>query len=216
MYRLILLSSIVLLFGNIYGQDIPPSLSEKIELMGMAYTPSEKYSVTYWEHNFGAYACEDKDCPLRRLQLMDAKMTHVDNQCKIFILAIAAEDIRYFGVDRNNRIPKRHPSNYSRIKTDLMRGPHGAATKQEVKDFDMMLTYYPQDSAKSCFNADYMVCYPYLMDGKKCVGRFSCGRTILIGRGGLDIHIYFFLTEEAADNFDKYLSDFKKVLWFKE
>jgi hypothetical protein len=58
--------------------------------------------------------------------------------------------------------------------------------------------------------------YPCNMEGKKCENKFTCGRVIVTGKNGLDVFIYFVLTDKAAENFDKYLFDFKKILWFKD
>jgi hypothetical protein len=217
MNKFIVLSCFILILGNVRGQDIPPSLANSIKVIGMTYTPSERYTVTPSQNIFGENTCSDETCPLRRLKLVHAKFTHQDGQCKVYIYASGADRI-FLGFDKKSIVQLNHPAplSFNRIKSNFMYGRYEAATAQETKDLDMMLTHYPQENAKALFNADYMVGYPYNMEGKKCEERFSSGRAIVTGKGGLDVFIYFFFTEQGADHFDKYLSDFKKTLWFND
>jgi len=219
MNKFILLSCFILILGNVIGQDIPPSLASKIKLIGMTYTPSEHYTVTPSEKAFGEYACSDVTCPLRRFQIVDSKFTNQDGQCKVYIFVSGADRILYEKIDTNNLIQLSHPAplSFNCIKHIFMYGQRlRSATEQDTKDLDMMLTHYPQENAKALFNADYMVGFPYNMEGKKCEERFSSGRVIVTGKGGLDVFLYFFFTDQGADHFEKYLSDFKKTLWFND
>ena len=219
MNKFILLFCFILILGNVIGQDIPPSLASRIKLIGMTYTPSEHYTVTPSEKDFGENACSDVTCPLLRFKFIHSKFTNQDGQCKVYIYVSGANRILYEKFDTNNLIQLSHPDplSFNRIKSDFMYGQRGqSATEQDTKDLDMMLTHYPQENAKALFNANYMVGFPYNMEGKKCEERFSSGRVLVTGKGGLDVFLYFFFTDQGADHFEKYLSDFKKILWFND
>lgn len=77
-----------------------------------------------------------------------------------------------------------------------------------------MMTIYPQDTARSFFNADYMMTYPYNMKGKACQGVYSRTRVVVIERNGLDVFFYFTMTDVGIKDFDKYLMDLKGVFGF--
>ena len=218
MYKIIFLFCLIFILGEVKGQDIPPSLAKRIEQIGMTYTPTKQYIITSSNDDFGEYACEDKACPLRKLMIIHSKLTHLDGQCRIFICVLGAEHKRFFDKKEEN-VPNQmtHPAevSYNRIKTDFKCGLYGAATKQEVKDLDMKLHYYSQDSAKAYFNADYMVSYHYNMESKKCEDKFTCAKTVVTGKGGADVFIYFIFTDKGMKDFDRYLAEFKQTLWFK-
>ena len=49
-----------------------------------------------------------------------------------------------------------------------------------------------------------------------CEDKFTTARAIVAWKNGLDIFVYFVLTEEGMKDFDKYIADFKGILWFEE
>lgn len=214
MYKIVFLLCLILILSKTKGQDIPQSLENRLKLIGMTFTPPEQYTIAHFEDSFGEYACEDETCPLRRLGVIHTKLLHQDKDCQISIYIAGANQMRYGKV---NKLNEPGDLSYNRIKHDFMYGEQfRAATKQETEDLKMMLTYYPQDSAKAIFNADYMLCYPFNMEGKKCRNKFTCARTIVTGKGGLDIFVYFVFTDKGIKDFDRYLAEFKQTLWFKE
>ena len=85
---------------------------------------------------------------------------------------------------------------------------------KHAEDLKIMMTFYPQDTARSFFNADYMMTYPYNMKGKACQGVYSRTRVVVIERNGLDVFFYFTMTDVGIKDFDKYLMDLKGVLGF--
>lgn len=216
MYKIIFLLCLILILGKVKGQNIhiPPSLEKNLKSIGMIFTLPEQYTIAHFEDSFGEYACEDEACPLKKLGVVHAKLTHMDQQCEICICVIGSMTALY---KKPNKTKQTQPFSYNRIKHNFMYGERfKAATKQETEDLKMMLTYYPQDSAKAIFNADYMLCYPFNMEGKKCRNKFTCARTIVAGKGGLDIFVYFIFTDKGIKDFDRYLAEFKQTLWFKE
>lgn len=218
-YKVIILLCLFLILDKVKGQDIPVSLTRNLESVGMKFTPHEQYSIARFENEFGENACEDESCPIKGLDMVHAKLTHRDEQCKILIYCTEGKLQNGFkNQEERSTILSEHPTalSYNRIKSNFMYGLRfRAATNQERKDLDMMLHYYTKDTAKSIFNADYMVSYPYNMQGKKCEDKYTCAKAIVTGKGGFDIFVYFLLTDEGADNFEKYLSDFSKTLWFE-
>lgn len=219
MYKVIFLFCLILILNKIKGQDIPQSLENRLKLIGMTFTPPQQYTIAHFEDSFGEYACEDENCPVRKLKVVDAKLTHQDGQCEILIYVSGADQVRYGSPQAKNDPHIKHPQffSYNRIKSDFMYGErYKAASKQDTEDLEMMLTHYPQDSAKVIFNADYMLCYPFNMEGKKCQDKFTCARAIVAGKGGLDIFVYFVFTDKSIKDFDKYLAEFKQALWFKK
>lgn len=106
-------------------------------------------------------------------------------------------------------------SKYNRVKHDFDYGrPYSSASEQDIEDLKIMMTFYPQDTARSFFNADYMMTYPYNMKGKACQGVYSRTRVVVIERNGLDVFFYFTMTDVGIKDFDKYLMDLKGVLGF--
>ena len=104
---------------------------------------------------------------------------------------------------------------YNRIKTDFKYGYPGA-TEQDIEDLKMMMTFYPHDTATVLFNADYMMVYPFNMEGKKYQDKFTRTRVVVTGKDGLDVFFYFMMTDEGIKNFDKYLMDFKGIFLFSK
>jgi hypothetical protein len=151
--------------------------------------------------------CENESCPLRNIG-EGYRLIHIDGECEIIVCSSG----------KNNALSQKQPSisSYYKIEGDLRPGKIGLTSKRDIKDLDMMLTYYPQDRAKAIFNADYMLCYPYSMHGMTHKNHFVYARTIVTGKNGLDVFVYFVLTDKAEENFDKYLADFRKILWFKD
>ena len=138
-------------------------------------------------------------------------------QCKLFVYIAGAinahlgDIIKYnkksFGIDTLSK--------YNRVKHDFDYGrPYSSASEQDIEDLKIMMTFYPQDTARSFFNADYMMTYPYNMKGKACQGVYSRTRVVVIERNGLDVFFYFTMTDVGIKDFDKYLMDLKGVLGF--
>ena len=73
------------------------------------------------------------------------------------------------------------------------------------------MTFYPQDIARTLFNADHIMVYPYNMEGKKYEDNFTRVRVVAIEKNGIDVFLYFAMTDQGIKDFDKYLMDFKGV-----
>ncbi len=106
---------------------------------------------------------------------------------------------------------------YNRIKSNFKYGKLlSAASEQDIEDLKMMLHYYPREEARSLFNADYMLSYPYNMAGMVCKENLTRARGVVIGKDGMDIFLYFIMSDTGIKDFDQYLTDFKGTFWFKD
>lgn len=203
---------------TIDAQDNRPSLEKNLELIGMRFTLPEQYDTL--THHFAVYDCSDTSCILRKtLRMVEAVLRNHDGQCKILVFVGGSNSVRYGKIIDNNKKIFGEISSlaYNRIKDNFKYGRrHVSASKQEIEDLKMMLTYYPQDSAKAIFNADQMLIYPVNFEGETCEGIYNCGRCVVVEKNGLDVFFYFIMTEKSIRNFDQYLSDLRGVFWFDE
>ena len=192
-----------------------PQFEEDLKLIDMKFTPSAEYDLFYGINLVSP--CKEQDCPLKKLGLVHAILTSYDKQCKIFVYLVGAAEIRYGGLVKANKglFGDISSSIYSRVKHDLNYGKlNSSASGQDIEDLKMMMTFYPQDTAQTLFNADYMMVYPYNMEGKMYEDNFTRMRVVAIEKNGIDVLLYFAMTDEGIKDFDKYLMDFKGVLWF--
>lgn len=192
-----------------------PQFEEDLKLIDMKFIPSAQYDIFY-DINLVS-PCKEQDCPFKKIGLIHAILTSHDKQCKLFVYIAGAinahlgDIIKYnkksFGIDTLSK--------YNRVKHDFDYGrPYSSASEQDIEDLKIMMTFYPQDTARSFFNADYMMTYPYNMKGKACQGVYSRTRVVVIERNGLDFFFYFTMTDVGIKDFDKYLMDLKGVLGF--
>ena len=210
-YLLSFLFCLVFFFKEAIGQNIektewPPDFEKTLREIGGTYIPHQHYSFTGWSN----HGCDDTTCPLRRLGILHAILTHKDGQCQIMI---------FLGGPVPHAPQAGHPNTYAfdRIRSDFgYGGVTGSASRFDREDLRMMLNYYPQDSAKAIFNADFMLSYPFDMRRQKHDHNFTRTRVIVTGKNGYDIFLYFVLTNQGMLDFDKYLSDFRQTLWFED
>ena len=194
----------------------PLGFEEKLELLGMTYLPNKQF--TFSEHALDYYlekpCCDNESCKLSdELLVYSAKFIHEDMQCEIFISNLSADFIRYNGkIGKSSKGPAF--LSYERVLDYLISDRDQVVEKAEL---ERNLHYYPQDSTRMIFNADYMFRYnPVYMKGNKHGDNFMHTIAVVTGRKGLDIFAYFVLTDESVKYFDKYLSDFRHTLWFKD
>ncbi|MDR1415399.1 MAG: hypothetical protein LBI96_06270 [Odoribacteraceae bacterium] len=209
------------LAGTVNGQEIPESLKSSLELIGVTFTPCEQYKVDPWEGQgkWGKYACEDVTCPLNKFAVVDAEITSLDEQCVIYVYVSGANSVQHGKLIKDNpaAFGNTKPADlaFNRIKSNFNYGRQlSAATEQDIEDLKMLVQNQPRDSAKALFNADYMLAYPFNMAGQACRDRFTRTRVIVMGRGGLDIFLYFVMTDEGIKNFDQYLAETRGMFWF--
>lgn len=206
----------VLLFCSsliLSAQNESSQFEQDLELINMRFFPSDQYDLS--DNMRMIYVTDDYKSPLRRLGTVHSILKNHDGQCKIFIYLSGANGLRYGGIIRKNKSLFKNVSSltYNRIKTDFKYGYPGA-TEQDIEDLKMMMTFYPHDTATALFNADYMMVYPFNMEGRKYQDKFTRIRVVITGKNGLDVFFYFAMTDEGIKNFDKYLMDFKGIFCF--
>lgn len=159
----------VLLFCSsliLSAQNKSSQFEQDLELINMRFFPSDQYDLS--DNMRMIYVTDDYKSPLRRLGTVHSILKNHDGQCNIFVYLSGANGLRYGGIIRKNKSLFKNVSSltYNRIKTDFKYGYPGA-TEQDIEDLKMMMTFYPHDTATVLFNADYMMVYPFNMEGKK-------------------------------------------------
>ena len=208
----------VLLFCSsliLSAQNKSSQFEQDLELINMRFFPSDQYDLS--DNMRMIYVTDDYKNPLRRLGTVHSILKNHDGQCRIFVCLVGAGEIRYGGLVKANKelFGDISSSTYSRVRHDLNYGrPNSSPSEQDIEDLKIMMTFYPQDTARSFFNADYMMTYPYNMKGKACQGVYSRTRVVVIERNGLDVFFYFTMTDVGIKDFDKYLMDLKGVFGF--
>ena len=80
----------------------------------------------------------------------------------------------------------------------------------------MLVTHYPDETAKDIFNGASMFIYPLNFRGETCQGQYTCGRGVVVfGKNNVPLELYFIMTDESVADFDKYLSELKGVFTFQ-
>ena len=188
------------------------SFKRNLKLMGIEYNSNNQF-VLFDERRY--YCCEDYLCPLRKMAITDAKFIHIDGQCQLFIqlpFIVNVSDYEVLSKKTMKEVPPEYV--FNRIKS--YSGRYGSVLSHEVDEYKKMLYYYPKDSAVAIFNADFLFRYPLDMREKTHENKYSHTKVICIMKYGYELFMYFTLTEEAIVNFDKYLSDLKHTIWFKD
>lgn len=65
------------------------------------------------------------------------------------------------------------------------------------------------------FNSDFLAWTPLDLREKVYEGKYTNARYVVTGRHGDDILLLFFMTDDGAEHFDKYLEDMKGMFRFK-
>lgn len=210
----------VLLFCSsliLSAQNKSSQFEQDLELINMRFFPSDQYDLS--DNMRMIYVTDDYKNPLRRLGTVHSILKNHDGQCRIFVCLVGAGEIRYGGLVKANKelFGDISSSTYSRVRHDLNYGrPNSSPSEQDIEDLKMIMTFYPQDIARTLFNADHIMVYPYKMEGKKYEDNFTRVRVVAIEKNGIDVFLYFAMTDQGIKDFDKYLMDFKGVFLFSK
>lgn len=177
---------------------------EDLALVGMKFTLPTQYNILYKFDNIPP--CGEQDCPLKRLGMVHSILRHKDEECKIVTYVSAGWNRELI----ENRLIKR----CSRIKYDLELERKGLSDVQQKVVLDSLITFYSQDSAKAFFNGDLMLSYPFDLKNKLCENKYTNVKVIVAEKNGLQLFLYFVMTDNGAKNFDKYLNDLKGTFWY--
>jgi hypothetical protein len=153
-----------------------------------------------------------------QFELFHSIIKHQNDNYVIFVYAGGEVNVKLGNVIENlNPIFNVINPSFNRIKHDLHYGTrHKSATVEEIAVLDTIITHYPQETAQELFNADWLVSYPKDLRGEVYEGKYSQCRAVAVAKNGLDIYLYFMMTDETVKNFDSYLQDFKKVFWYMD
>lgn len=212
MYMFIL---ILCIFTSLNAQGKRSLFEEDLELIDMKFSLPTEYSMS--DNERPVYVTDDYNSPLRRLGTVHSVLTHSDEHCKVFVYILGADMIRYGGLVKANQgiFGEMSSLTYNRVKNDFRYGhPNSSASEQDIEDLKMMMTFYPTDTARVLFNADWMMTYPYNMEGEKYEDNFTRMRAVVIQKNKIDVFIYFMMTDKGVEDFDKYLMGLKEAFWF--
>ena len=204
-------------FTGISAQSKSSLFEEDLDLISMKFSPPFEYSIS--DNKRPIYVTDDYTSPLRKLGTVHSVLTNRNGECQVFVYLLGADMIRYGGLVKANKelFGDISSSIYGRVKYDLNYGrPNSSPSEQDIEDLKMIMTFYPQDIARTLFNADHMMVYPYNMEGKKYGDNFTRVRVVAIEKSGIDVFFYFAMTDKGIKDFDKYLMDFKSVFLFSK
>ena len=78
-----------------------------------------------------------------------------------------------------------------------------------------MMTFLSSSKARRMFNSDFLAWIPLDLREKAYEGKYTNARYVVTGRHGDDLMLLFFMTDDGAERFDKYLEDMKGMFRFK-
>lgn len=199
--------------------NIPKSKFEKfwviLEKNYLTYHPNENWEVI---SDTLAYVFRNDSCPMRnKMGMASGVLSHKDGKC---LLAISAAfnpmGGRKLPIPYEYEVAKTYIFTYIANQFDFGK-PMRSRTKQEMKDAEMLVTYYPADTAKNIFNGVSLLVYPLNFKGEYCQNKYRYGRgVVVLGKYNVPLYLYFFMTDESIVDFDKYLADLKGVFTFKD
>ena len=199
--------------------NIPKQKHEKfwviLERNYITYSPDEKWNVV---SDSLSYVFGNDSCAMRNeMNMRHGVLLHKDGKCKLAIDPA-------FNPSGGNKLPVPYKYEiaseyiFSRIASRFNIGmKFRSRTNQEIKDAEMLVTYYPSETAQSIFNGKSMFIYPLNFKGEYCQGEYRYGRgVVVLGKFNVPLYLYFFMTDESIVDFDKYLSELKGVFWFED
>ena len=120
--------------------------------------------------------------------------------------------------DRTVKMKMPTEENLWELKT-VLRGGYVASTSVEKEwesdNLVSMMTFLPSSKARSMFNSDFLAWIPLDLREKVYEGKYTNARCVMTGRHGDDILLLFFMTDDGAERFNKYLDDVKGMFRFK-
>jgi len=183
----------------------------------ITYTPSEKWEVV---SDSMTAICSDKNCPIRNiLGRKDGKLAYKDGKC---LVAIEVNK----PVDKMKLHSPLFPYKYEKIRQNMLNHVGNcyewgkkfrSRSMQDFKDLEMLITRYPADSAKSIFKGTTMFIYPLDFKGEICEEKYRYGRgVVVLGKYNVPIYLYFLMTADSINDFDKYLAELKGMFTFQD
>lgn len=204
----------------IHKNNIRPKTYEKIATIldqnSISYQPTELWNVV--SDTLTNNVFKKDSCYINRILHRDvAIMTHVDGNC---MLAVSPAFYPLDGKKLSNPYGIESAKEYifSYIAHFFGFGkPYHSLTKQDLKDVEMLVTYFPNDLANTIFNGTSAFVYPLSLKGEYCDERFHYGRGVVaLGQYNIPLYLFFFMTDESIGKFDEYLSNIKGMFTFQD
>lgn len=187
----------------------------------MTFTPNDRFDIIHkgeYHRIFDTDTCH----ALPRVMLsMDSK----DGKCRVCMYVNPMIPMMYDGKG------EKLTADYSSGKTArpagetlwelkaVLRGGHVASSsvskKWEEDNLVSMMTFLSSSKARRMFNSDFLAWIPLDLREKVYEGKYTNARYVVTGRHGDDILLLFFMTDDGAEHFDKYLEDMKGMFRFK-
>lgn len=180
----------------------------------ITYTPNEKWIV---ESSDLCSVVDDDSCPLNKtLGLKLGRLSHYKGKC---LLAIDTSPKLSSG--KKLTLPFQEGLAKEYVFTNVANHfefgkPYRSIRSQTLKDVEMLVTYYPIETARDVFNGVSMFVYPLNFQGETYQGQYTCGRGVVVfSKNNVPLELYFIMTDESVADFDKYLSELKGVFTFQ-
>ena len=181
----------------------------------ITYQPDEKWEVV---QDSMAYVFGNDSCPIRnKLGLINGMLSYKDWNCQVAIKTVFNPmDGRKLPVPYTYEDAKEYIFSHVSYLFNIGR-PLRSRSKQERKDTEMLVTYYPADTAKAIFNGVSMFVFPLDFKGESCQGKYRYGRgVVVLGKYNVPLFLFFFMTAESIADFDTYLSELKGLFTFQD
>ncbi|MDR1224187.1 MAG: hypothetical protein LBL07_15105 [Tannerella sp.] len=188
--------------GWIYATEITEE--SPIPRIAQTYRYEPSYGDTYFKVLFG---------------MLHSVIKYRDDDCYLLVSATGESGMELAEIIQENAglFNIVNPS-FNRIKRDIRYGEFGkSATEPEIDVLKTVIHYYPEERAQKLFHAAWMASYPVDMEGNVYKEKYTtCKAVVMANKKGVDMFLYFLMTDESATRFDKYLNALEKVFWFHE
>ena len=181
----------------------------------IAYTLNEKWIV---ESDTLCTISGADTCPInQKLGVLLGRLSHQGGKCLLTIDTTPKPiNGKKLPLPFREELSKEYV--FTRVANHFELGkPYRSIRSQALKDAEMLVTHYPDETAKDIFNGASMFIYPLNFRGETCQGQYTCGRGVVVfGKNNVPLELYFIMTDESIADFDKYLSELKGVFTFQD
>ncbi len=236
MKKIILLIPLFLIFGALTLEAQTTILEKEAKSAGISLNIPASYTIT--DNREKVYPAEITDeFPLPDIAqqygvkpsqgntffnalfgMISATFEHNDQECIVLAYITPGRNGNNFGRISNDSVQLEIFNHiyFGRIKHDFRYGkPFSGASALDALELYPMLTRYPSKKAGNMFNAAAMVSYPLNFRGNVFKEKFTRGKGTVIGKDGLEVYLYFLMTDQSVLKFNKYLDEFNGAFVFK-
>ena len=197
------------------------AFDDLMEKYGMTFTPNDRFDIRQKGKYHKIFEADTSRALPRVMLSMDSK----DRKCRVCMYVSPMIPMMYdekgekmTDDDRTVKMKMPTEENMWELKT-VLRGGYVASTSVEKEwesdNLVSMMTFLPSSKARSMFNSDFLAWIPLDLREKVYEGKYTNARCVMTGRHGDDILLLFFMTDDGAERFNKYLDDVKGMFRFK-